>query len=316
MSSIDCKKIIVVCGPTATGKSELAVEIALFLKEKNNISCEIISTDSRQIYKGLDIGTGKITESEMKGVPHHLLDISPPSEKISVVEIQRLANQCIAEIYDRGNIPILCGGTGMYIDSIVYNTKFPDVPPNQALREELEAKDIEQVRLIFDQLCLDKNITSHKVDTSNKRRMIRAIEIISALGCIPELKKQTDIYDVCWIGLDMDDPVLQNRIKKRINVRLASGMIEESERLLASGALTHERMQELGLEYAYISDLLNGKITRNEFEEQLYFSIWHYAKRQRTWFRKNKDIRWYDLSDNQHNSLQGVFQNILEHKLR
>lgn len=307
------RKMIVVCGPTATGKSDLAVEIALFLKEKQGISCEIISTDSRQIYKGLDIGTGKISKSEMKGIPHHLLDIAEPCEKISVVEIQRLANQYIAEIYSRGNIPILCGGTGMYIDSIVYNTKFPDVPPNQILREKLEAKDIEQVRLIFDQLCLDKNITSHQVDISNKRRMIRAIEIISMIGYIPELKKYTDIYDICWIGLDMDDTVLKDRIKKRIDVRLEAGMIEESEKLLASGALTHERMQELGLEYAYISDLLNGKISRAEFEEQLYFAIWHYAKRQRTWFRKNKKIQWFDLSDSQHNSLQGVLQYILKH---
>ncbi|MEN9605110.1 MAG: tRNA delta(2)-isopentenylpyrophosphate transferase, tRNA dimethylallyltransferase, partial [Candidatus Parcubacteria bacterium] len=136
----------------------------------------------------------------------------------------------------------------------------------------------------------------HKVDLKNKRRVIRAIEILKSLGHIPALQPELP-YDVLYIGLDTSDDVLKDKIKKRINARLDQGMVAESEHLLSLGLLTHERMQKLGLEYTFISDLLKKEITLEEFREKLFFAIWHYAKRQRVWFKKNKNIHWLDVSD-------------------
>jgi tRNA dimethylallyltransferase len=286
-------KIIVVCGPTATGKSDLAVDIALYLQNNQCQKTEIISADSRQVYTGLDLGTGKITKEEMKGVPHHMLDICSPSEKMSVVIFQKQATALIEQMHAQDIVPIICGGTGMYIDSVIYQTIFPEVPPNPSLRTTLDSKSKEELLQQFQELVEKHNITSHQVDLTNTRRIIRAIEIIEHLGYIPELKHQTP-YEVLWIGLDTNDEILKQRIEKRIQMRMDLGMLQESMRLIDTGLLTHERMQELGLEYAYISDLLQGKITREEFNIQLYFAIWHYAKRQRTWFKRNKDIAWFD----------------------
>lgn len=287
------KKIIVVCGPTATGKSDLAVDIALSLQKNQGQKAEIISADSRQVYTGLDLGTGKITTEEMKGVAHHMLDICSPSEKMSVVIYQKQATALIEQMHAQNIVPIICGGTGMYIDSVIYQTIFPEVPPNPTLRATLELKSKEELLRQFQELVEKHNIASHQVDLTNTRRIIRAIEIIEHLGHIPELKHQTP-YEVLWIGLDTNDALLKERIEKRIQMRMDLGMLEESVRLIDTGILTHERMQELGLEYVYISDLLQGKITREEFNIQLYFAIWHYAKRQRTWFKRNKEITWFD----------------------
>ncbi len=281
-------KMIVICGPTATGKSDLAVALALHLG-----NAEILSTDSRQIYKKLDLGTGKITEEEMHGIPHHMLDIVNPNQTYTADFFIKDSKKVIDDIYGRGNIPILCGGTGLYIDTIVHNIHFPDVPINQTLREELQSKNTEEILDIFKKLNKEK---PHNVDLKNKRKIIRAIEILTKLGHIPPLEKK-ELYDVLHIGLDTSDDVLKDKIKKRIDRRLEQGMIEESEQLLQQGFLTHERMRKLGLEYAYISKYIQKEITLEQFKEQLFYAIWHYAKRQRTWFRRNKDIHWLDVSD-------------------
>ncbi len=281
-------KMIVICGPTATGKSDLAVALALHLG-----NAEILSTDSRQIYKKLDLGTGKITSEEMHGVPHHMLDTVNPDQTYTADFFIKDSKKVIDDIYSRGNIPILCGGTGLYIDSIVHDIHFPDVPINQTLRTELETKNTEELLSIFKKLNKEQ---PHNVDLKNKRKIIRAIEILTELGSIPPLEKK-DIYDVVYIGLDGADDVLKDKIKKRIDRRLEQGMIEESEQLLQQGILTYERMQQLGLEYAYTSKYLQKEITLEQFKEQLFYAIWHYAKRQRTWFRKNKSIHWLDISD-------------------
>jgi tRNA dimethylallyltransferase len=304
-------KIIIICGPTATGKSDLAVELALFMQKNPSQNAadsgpqkaEIISADSRQIYKGLDIGTGKITHAEMKGIPHHMLDIVDPMQIFSVAEFKEKAESIIAEIHARGNIPILCGGTGQYIDAVIFNQKFPEVEPDEKLRAELEAKSIEEVTEIFHHLNRDKdgNPQPHNVDMQNKRRIIRAIEILRELGHIPHVTRE-ERFDTLWIGIDADDEILKDRIARRIDSRLArgtsNGMIEESENLLTAGKVTLERMQKLGLEYAHIAEWLalpapeRTGAAMSDFKTKLNYAIWHYAKRQRTWFRRNSEIHW------------------------
>ncbi len=282
-------KLIVILGPTATGKSDLAVDLSLYIQKTKQITCEIISADSRQIYTDLNLGTGKITESEMKGVKHHMLDVVHPLQKYTVVDYKKQAQKCIGEIVARGNLPIICGGTGLYIDNLVHDISLPEVPPNEKLRAELEEKSIEELTSFFYNLNKEQ---PHKVDLKNKRRIIRAIEILTVLGHIPAVET-SDTYDVIYFGLDMEDKLLHDRIKKRIDKRLDQGMIQESEDLLAAGKLTYDRMRELGLEYAFIADLLEKKISVQDFKETLFYAIWHYAKRQRTWFRKNSDVMWF-----------------------
>ncbi len=282
-------KIIAVVGPTATGKSDLAVQVALHMKQAHNIECEIISADSRQIYKGLDIGTGKITTDEMHGITHHMLDVYEPAEKISVAEYKIKADTIIEEIYSRGHFPILCGGTGQYIDYVAQDISLPQVPPNQELRDSLEHKSLPELLALFHNLNKEQ---PHSVDLQNKRRVIRAIEIITALGHIPKTITSAK-FDTLYIGLDADDETVKTKIKRRLDTRIEAGMIQESITLLEQHKITHDRMHTLGLEYAHISDFLEGKKSMEEFKSELFFAIWHYAKRQRTWFKKNKDIHWF-----------------------
>ncbi len=289
----DRSSLVCIVGPTATGKSDLAVELALWLKNKKNIECEIISADSRQVYTGLNIGTGKITEDEMKGIPHHLLDIVDPLTIFTVKDFKNLGEKAIREITSRGHMPIICGGTGQYIDALVFGMDFPDVAPDSKLRTELEQKSLEEVITIFQNMEPE----NHKVDMTNKRRIIRAIEIVKAKGEIKPIEKK-NLYNTLFIGLDTPDDILKNRIQTRIEKRLQAGMIEESQNLLTEDKLTYERMHQLGLEYAYIADLLentNDISNIDIFKEKLFYGIWHYAKRQRTWFKKNTGIKWQNI---------------------
>lgn len=276
------QKIIVVLGPTATGKSDLAVSIA---KKYNG---EIISADSRQVYKGLDIGSGKITHSEMKGVPHHLLDVVKPQTIFSVEKFKKLAEKAVADIGASGKIPIIAGGTGFYIDALVYDVKTPKVEPNKSLRTKLEKMSLEKLQSQLKKLDQERY---DSIDQKNKVRLIRAIEIVTTIGKVPKLQKNLGKYDVLFIGIDWPDEVLKQRISKRLLKRKV-GMIKEAYKLHADG-LSWKRMQELGLEYKYLAHHLKGKITEKEMIETLESKIWQYAKRQRTWFRRNKSIKWF-----------------------
>lgn len=285
--------IITICGPTATGKSDLAVDIALYIKNTYTIHSEIISTDSRQIYKGLDIGTGKITTEEMQGVPHHMLDIVDPLDEYSVFTYAKDATEIMNQIHVKGAIVILCGGTGQYIDALTTGHSGAPVPPNNELRSELEQRTIGEVEDRLYAITLKHGCDISHVDLKNKRRMIRAIEIIDELGYIPKIEKVKN-YTLLQIGLDTETDKLKERISKRLNARIDAGMVEESIKLLENGKLTHERMYSLGLEYRYISLFLQKTLSETEWKEQLFYSIWHYAKRQRTWFKRNPDIIWFD----------------------
>ena len=280
-------KIIVILGQTATGKSDFAVEVA------KKINGEIISADSRQVYKGMDLGTGKVTKKEMGGIPHFMLDvISPKNKTFSASQFQKMANKKIKEILDKKNIPIVCGGTGYYIDSLINSLPFPEVLPNKKLRRELETKDATELFGILKKI--DKN-RAKNIDAKNKVRLIRAIEIAQELGQVPKLKKTKKEFETIKIGLAFPDNELKRRIYERLIKRIKKGMIKEVEKLHESG-VSWKKLESFGLEYRYVSFYLQKKMTKEEMIEKLFSAIWHFAKRQKTWWKKDKEIIWINPS--------------------
>lgn len=282
-------KLIVVLGPTASGKSDLAVALA----QKYN--GEVVSADSRQTYRGLDIGSGKITKREMKGIPHHLLDVANPKRQFTVAQYKRLADRAIADISKRGKLPILCGGTGFYIQAVISGIAIPEVPPNKKLRAELEKKSPEQLFKILSKLDSRR---AKEIDAQNPRRLVRAIEIAKALGKVPKLTTTDSPYEVLQIGITTDLETLKEKIAKRLALRMKRGMLAEGRRLREDG-LSWKRMRALGLEYRMLADILTGAKPRAEAEEQLLFDIGNYAKRQMMWFKRDPSIKWFKVSDTQ-----------------
>jgi len=281
-------KIIVILGQTATGKSDFAVEIA------KRVKGEIISADSRQVYKDMDLGTGKITKREMKGIHHYLLDITSPSKIFSVNDFQKKALGKIEDIVDKGKTPIICGGTGFYIDAIVNGTIFPDVPPNKKLRKVLEKKTTENLFIMLKKIDV---VRAKNIDKNNRVRLIRAIEIAKTLGKVPEINIIKNKFDTLKIGLTLPPEILKERIKVRLLSRTKKGMIKEVENLHKNG-VSWKRLNSFGLEYRYVSLYLQKEMTKEEMIEKLNTEIWHFAKRQRTWFKRDKSIIWIDPMKN------------------
>ncbi|MFA6256872.1 MAG: tRNA (adenosine(37)-N6)-dimethylallyltransferase MiaA [Candidatus Paceibacterota bacterium] len=268
------KKVYVILGQTATGKSALAVSLA---KEING---EIVSADSRQIYEGLDIGSGKITKKEMRGVPHHLLDIVSPKRRFSVAEYQKLALVAIKDIIERGKTPIVCGGTGFYVDAITLGTIFPEVPPNKALRKLLEGKSLETLFNLLNKIDPKR---AKSIDVKNKVRIIRAIEVAKYLGKVPVLRTKPPPYKFIKIGLYLPPDKLRLRIEKRMKKMFASGLLDEITKLKKSG-VSNKRLREFGFEY-------NEPTIEKVVQENI-----KYARRQMTWFKRDKRIKWLDAS--------------------
>lgn len=276
-------KIIIILGQTATGKSALAVTIAKY------VGGEIISCDSRQVYKGLDIGTGKITQRQMRGVPHYLIDVVSSKKVFSVYDFKIEGDKRIKEIIKNGKIPILCGGTGFYIESVVYDISTPPVVPNIKLRKKLQQYSKEDLLKRLEKI--DPHRAS-EIDINNKIRLIRAIEIVESLGKVPKLKKYNK-YNPLFIGITISQKQLKKNIKRRLTSRMNKGMIDEVKELHKKG-LSYKRMKSLGLEYKYLTLYLEKKLNKKELIEQLNTAIWHYAKKQKTWFKKNKNIMWFN----------------------
>lgn len=289
------KPVIIICGSTATGKSALAVEIAKL------IDGEVISADSRQVYTGLDIGSAKITVPEMEGIPHHLIDVADPNTIFTVADFQKLAQEKIADIHARGKMPIICGGTGMYIDAVIYNTTFPEVIANPGLRKELEKYSAEE---LFEQLQTLDPDRATEIDSQNPVRLIRAIEIATELGSVPKMKQMDSIYETLFIGLELSKELLQERIITRIQNRIPA-LFDEIKKLHNSG-ISYERLYSFGLEYRYGSEYVQGNITLDEFNELLFTKTWQFAKRQMTWFKRKPKIRWFDPLNDQQKILQLV----------
>ncbi len=269
------KKIIVILGQTATGKSNLAVKIS------KKINGEIISADSRQVYKGLDIGTGKITQKEMKGIPHHLLDVASPKKQFSIALYKKLAEAKIEEIISSGKTPIICGGTGFYIDAITKGVIFPEVPPNIKLRKKLSLLDDRQLLITLKKL---DEVRAKNIDPKNKVRLVRAIEIAKTLGKVPHLVLRPPSYKFIKIGLYLPSDKLKKRVEKRVKKMFDGGLLGEIKKLKKSG-VSEKRMRELGFEYYQPTP------------EKVVSETLKYAKRQMTWFKRDKEIKWFKLSN-------------------
>ena len=276
------RKIVVILGPTASGKSELAVKLA---KKMNG---EIISADSRQIYKLLNIGSGKITKKEMGGIPHHCLDIVSPKKIFTVVDFKKCADKAIEKIFGKNKTPIIVGGTGLYIQAVVDNIALPEVNPDWKLRKELENKTTEEMFTMLKKLDPKR---AKNIDSKNPRRLIRAIEIAKMLGKIPHLEAPLPSYDVLQIGIKLPDEILKKNIEKRIKKMLKNGLIAETKKLKASG-LSWKRIYELGFEYKYPALFLQNKISKEDMLDRMLIENWQYAKRQMTWFKRDKRIKW------------------------
>ncbi len=276
------RKIVVIVGPTASGKSALAIKLA------RRIGGEILSADSRQVYRGMDIGTGKVTEREQKLVPHHLLDIASPTRQFTVAAFVRRAREALAGIFRRSKTPIVVGGTGLYIDALLGNWTIPMVPPNPVLRKRLDRQSADQ---LFDMLRKKDPTRAAAIDRHNPRRLIRALEIIEATGKpVPPLAITPDPeYDIEWIGLNPKN--LAHRIEKRLDERLTHGMVAEVKKLHTRG-VSWKRLERFGLEYKWIALFLQKKITKEQLRTNLLRDIIRYSKRQMTWFKRNPHIHW------------------------
>ena len=270
--------VIVILGQTATGKSDLAVKIA------KKIGGEIISADSRQTYKGLDIGTGKITPKEMRGIPHHMLNVANPKRKFTVWQYKTLAEKKIEEILIRGKVPVICGGTGFFIDAVTKGIVFPEVPPNYSLRKKLASKDSGFLLQKLKRLDLRraKDIES-KNEQNNKVRLTRAIEIAQTLGKVPTTEARPMGYRFIKIGLYLPPDKLKKKVEKRVKKMFRDGLLKEIHKL-KRGGISEKRLKELGFEYF------------NPTPEKVISETLKYAKRQITWFKRDHEIKWFDAS--------------------
>ena len=280
------EKLLVITGTNASGKSGLGIELAA------KYGAEIISADSRQVFKGLDLGSGKVTPEEMRGVTHHLLDVARPNDFFSLSDYQRLAYAAIDDIHARQKKAFLVGGTGLYVNSVVDGYNLSESAPDPVIRKQVEEKSLEE---LIEMLKEHNPDALTRVDLKNKRRVERAVE--KALSGDKKENPSEKRYETFVIGVTWPRDVLYERIRVRLDRRLDEGMIEEVVRLREEGA-TDEFLYKLGLEYRYILMYLRSEFKDfDEFYETLFKEIRHLAKEQMTWFRKRKDIHWIDMTD-------------------
>jgi tRNA dimethylallyltransferase len=284
--------LITVLGPTASGKSALGIALA------QRFHGEIVSADSRQVYRGLDIGTAKVTPEEQALVPHHLLDVADVREIFTVSQFQQQAIVAINHILARGHQPLLVGGSPHYIQAVVDNLDIPSIPPQPALRAELEARPLSELLAQLEEL--DPR-SAAMIDRNNPRRVIRALEVclVSGKPFSEQRRVATPLYTSLLLGVQWPREVLYKRIDRRVDERMQQGMVQEVRDLLEQG-VSHERLEALGLEYRFISRWLRGEFaSEGEMVERLKYAIHDFTRRQLTWFRKDTRIVWlegYDLA--------------------
>lgn len=275
------KKLIVILGPTASGKTDLSIKLA------KRFNGEIISADSRQVYKGLNIGSGKITKSQMQGIGHHLLDVANPKIKFTVAQFQKLALKKIKNIQKRGKLPFLVGGTGFYIQSVVDGIVIPGVKPNWQLRKKLAKKSVAELYQMLKKLDRSR---ARNIDSKNPHRLIRAIEIVTKTKKPIEKLKVKNKFEVLQIGIKKFPEELKKAIHKRL-LKKAKGIIAEVKTLHQNGLSWH-RLEELGLEYRFVAQYVQSKISHQEMIDKIQIESEHFAKRQMTWFKRDKRIYW------------------------
>nr|WP_156395333.1 MULTISPECIES: tRNA (adenosine(37)-N6)-dimethylallyltransferase MiaA [Paenibacillus] len=291
-------KLLVLVGPTAVGKTRMSIELA------KAFHCEIISGDSMQVYREMDIGTAKITQDEMEGIPHHLIDIHEPEYPYSVAEFQESATRLIGEIQERGKLPFIVGGTGLYVESVCYGFQFSDSGSDEAFREE-QFRYAEQhgPQALHDKLRAVDPVSADRLHMNDQRRIVRALEIHHLTGekwsdQLAAQKKESP-YDLSIIGLTMDRAKLYSRVEERIDLMIEQGLVDEVKSLLDRGvARGHISMQGLG--YKEIAAYLQGEVSWEAAVEWLKRDTRRFAKRQLSWFRHMKDIEWVDVTDTEH----------------
>ncbi len=304
-------KVLVILGPTASGKSDLAVELA---KKYNG---EVISADSRQVYKGLNIGTDKITKTEMRGIPHHMLDVVSTKVRFTVADFVRRGQEIIADISSQGKLPIVVGGTMLYIDALFSKVHVPRVPPNQKLRDKLQQRSAESLlaELIVKDSRRAKMLTQEG-QSQNKRRLIRALEIINTLGSVPkadDTNTKSSPYDILWLGLQNDSKTQKEKINKRNAEMLnqdskskqhgGASLLDEVKWLIDKG-VTQKQFDTFGFEYKYPAMYLFGtpiikdnQPTLDDVLLKMNSSTWRYAKKQRAWWAGRDEINWFGADE-------------------
>jgi tRNA dimethylallyltransferase len=283
-------KLVVFLGPTTSGKSGLGIRLA------QHFNGEIISADSRQVYRGLDIGTAKVSPTEQALVPHHLLDVANPCEIYTVAQFQRDAIAAINGILKRGHQPFLVGGSAHYIQAVVDNLDIPHIEPQSELRAQLEKRPLPELLEQLEELDPRSAAT---IDRSNPRRIIRALEVCLTSGrpFSQQRKISEPLYQSLLLGIEWPREELYRRIDKRVDERMQQGMVQEVQTLLDEG-ISHQRLEALGLEYRYISRWLTGAIeNEDEMVQRLKYAIHDFTRRQLTWFRKEKRIIWINGGD-------------------
>lgn len=290
------KPLVVIVGPTAVGKTKLSIELAKVLNG------EIVSADSMQIYRYMDIGTAKPTVEERQGIPHHMIDVIDPGQEFSVAEYQRLATQTIDDIHSRGKLPIVVGGTGLYIKSLLYPMNFTDASYDPELRKELQLQaEIMGKEYLHSKLQAVDPKTAARLHPNDVRRVIRALEVYHLTGKPMSeydqgLEQMDYKYNVAIIGLTMDRAKLYQRINQRVDEMMKNGLLDEVKRMLEMG-YTRDMISMQGLGYKELMEYLEGRVSLEEAIEVLKRETRRYAKRQLTWFRAQKDMAWVNVDE-------------------
>ena len=301
-------KVVVICGPTASGKTALSIELA------KTINGEIISADSMQIYKDMNIGTAKPTEEEMQGIKHYLLDFVSPDERYSVAQYKNDAKKAIKEILQKEKIPIIVGGTGLYVDSLIYEIEYNDIKLDENYRKELEKiADEKGLKTLYNMAMQIDPKAMEKISKNDKKRIMRVLEIYKATG---KTKTQQEIesrqkpveYDYKVFAINWDREKLYQRINTRVDIMIEQGLIEEVKNILNKYDTFPTAMQGLG--YKEVVDYLNGIYTKEEMIEKIKMETRRYAKRQLTWFRKNKQTIWLEGTNDIQNNINIILEGI------
>lgn len=304
------EKVIIIVGPTAVGKTNLSIKLAKKLKS------EIISGDSMQVYKGMDIGTGKVTEEEMDQIPHHMLDILTPDRPFSVADYQKYVQNKISELNQRSTIPLIVGGSGLYIQAVLYDYIFSEQKRDETRTNQLEARmETEGNLALYEELQKVDPEQAEKIHPNNKRRVIRALEVYQAtektLSERRSEQSKTSKYDYYIIGLKMDREALYEKINKRVDSMIKNGLIEEVQHLYAQGYEHTQAMKAIG--YKELIPYIKGEADLASAVELLKRNSRRYAKRQYTWFKNQMNIHWYDITETKYDKIvDNIIKDVFE----
>ena len=302
------QKVIVICGPTASGKTALSIELA------KKINGEIVSCDSMQIYKEMDIGTAKPTKEEMQEIPHYMINTIFPNERYSVADYKKDAKKAIREIIKKGKVPIIVGGTGLYVDSLIYEIEYPDIKFDEKYRQELEEQvQKDGLEKLYNKAKKIDPEAMLKISSNDKKRILRVLEIYKATGKTKteqerKSREKEPEFDYLVYGLNMPREKLYERINLRVDIMIKQGLIKEVEEIYIKYNEFPTAMQGLG--YKEVVEYLEGHLTKEEMIEKIKQETRRYAKRQMTWFRKNKQTIWLDTENTKQNNLQIILEDL------